>query len=76
MLFDPFLLFLKSSEPLRRAAESNDPAELKGVMLHLADEFDRVRALMPTSACVIAEDVARVRQPPHLGDPQSGERAG
>lgn len=57
VFIDPLELFLHSSEPLRRAAAAtDDPAALKRTLLMLAIEFDTLRALMPTPACLVALD--------------------
>jgi hypothetical protein len=56
-MIDPLEILLHSSEPLRRAAQSNDPVELKCTLLSLAIEFDELRALMPTPSCVALDDL-------------------
>jgi hypothetical protein len=65
---DPITIMLVSSESLRLFAESTDEVtKLKIFLFQLADEFDRVRKLMPTSQCVeLAADVPALL---HLAPP-------
>ena len=67
VIIDPVTLILSSSAELRQVAETfDDPKELKVILLQLADEFDRVRRLMPTSQCVALDDVGRALPPPEI----------
>ncbi len=60
MFIDPMTLILHSSESLRRAAEiTDDVQELKLFLLRMADDFDGLRALMPSPGCVLYDDLAR-----------------
>ena len=61
MSVDPTIILLCTSQPLRHLAETvDDVKELKVFLFQLADEFDRLRGLMPTSGCGACEIAAQL----------------